>query len=184
MFFLTGLRRRPVDFEVKHNLDRFGKNGEILIIGPRPTDPARPRELTAVMLNAASAAIQGMQVFLVEDEALVALMLEDMLADLGCVLVGTADTVARALSRITEAATIDAAILDVHLGGETVFPVADALLQRRVPFAFSTGFGPADLAARYPGSRLLAKPYPAEALAQALANMRPAAAAGQGLGSI
>lgn len=127
------------------------------------------------MASAADPAVQGMRVFLVEDEPLVALMLEDMLSDLGCVLVGSAETVAQALSRMEDAPTIDVAILDVHLGGETVFPVADVLLQRHVPFVFSTGYGPADLIARYPGSHLLAKPYPAEALAQALATLRAAA---------
>lgn len=129
----------------------------------------------ADVAEVASAAVQGMRVFLVEDEVLVALMLEDMLADLGCVLVGSADTVAQALSGIADSSALDAAILDVHLRGETVFPVADALLQKRVPFVFSTGFGPAELAMRYPSSHLLAKPYPAEALAQALASMRTAA---------
>jgi CheY-like chemotaxis protein len=125
------------------------------------------------MANAASAAVQGMRVFLVEDEALITLMLEDMLADLGCVLVGSAATVGEALSRLEETSTIDAALLDVHLGGETVFPVADVLLQRRVPLVFSTGFGPIELEVRYPSSHLLAKPYPAEALAQVLASLRP-----------
>lgn len=116
-----------------------------------------------------------MRVLVVEDEALLALMLEDMLSDLGCVLTGSAETVAQALSRIAETSDIDAAILDVHLGGETVFPVADALLQRRVPFLFSTGYGPADLAVRYPGAPLLAKPYRPEALAEALASFRSSA---------
>jgi CheY-like chemotaxis protein len=122
--------------------------------------------------SAAGSVIQGMQVFVVEDEALLALMLEDILSDLGCILAGSADTVASALSKIADISTIDAAILDVHLGGETVFPVADALVHRRVPFVFSTGFGPADLAVRYPGSPLLAKPYPPEALGEVLAEMR------------
>lgn len=119
-----------------------------------------------------SSAIQGMKVLVVEDEALVALMLEDMLADFGCVVAGSAETVAKALSLIAGASGIDAAILDVHIGGEMVFPVADALLDRRVPFVFSTGFGPADLGSRYPDSLLLAKPYPPEALAAILARLR------------
>ena len=120
----------------------------------------------------ASSTIKGMRVLLVEDEALVALMLEDMLADLGCVVAGTANAVAQALSQIAGACDIEAAILDVHLGGETVYPVADVLLQRGVPFVFSTGFGPTDLAVRYPDSPLLNKPYPPAALEAALASLR------------
>src|SRR5207248_660126 len=96
---------------------------------------------------------------------LLALMIEDILADFGCVVAGSAETVAKALSLIANTSDLDAAILDVHIGGEMVFPVADALRDRHVPFVFSTGFGPADLTTRYPGSPLLAKPYPPEALA-------------------
>jgi CheY-like chemotaxis protein len=110
----------------------------------------------------------GLQIFLVEDEALVAATLEDMLADFGCVLVGAAATVADGLAAVSAASAIDAAILDVNLGGEKVFPVADILVKRDIPIVFSTGFGPADLAERYPQSRLLNKPYRAEALAELL----------------
>jgi CheY-like chemotaxis protein len=115
-----------------------------------------------------------MQVLVVEDELLLALMLEDMLADFGCVVAGPAETVAKALSLIAATADIDAAILDVHIGGEMIFPVADALRDRHVPFVFSTGFGPSDLATRYPDTPLLAKPYPPEALAATLARLRGA----------
>ena len=121
-----------------------------------------------------------MQVLVVEDELLLALMLEDVLADFGCVVTGPAETVAKALSLIAGTADIDAAILDVHIGGEMVFPVADALRDRQVPFVFSTGFGPADLATRYPDSPLLAKPYPPEALAATLAKLRNTASGAEG----
>lgn len=124
--------------------------------------------------------IQGMQVLVVEDEALLALMLEDMLADFGCVVAGSAETVGKALCLIAETSDIDAAILDVHIGGELVFPVADALQDRQVPFVFSTGFGPADLMSRYPESPLLAKPYPPEALAATLARLRKPASGAEG----
>ncbi len=124
------------------------------------------------MESSAGSAIQGMRVFVVEDEAFVALLLEETLNDLGCVFVGTAGTVASALAGIDASSPIDAAILDVHLGGEMVFPVADTLRERRVPFVFSTGFGPADLALRYPESHVLMKPYPAERLSAALASLR------------
>jgi CheY-like chemotaxis protein len=116
-----------------------------------------------------------MRVFIVEDEVLLTVMLKDILAGLGCRLVGSAQTVFQALSQLAGLSSIDAAILDLHIGGEMVFPVADALVQRGVPIVFSTGFEPGDLATRYPGCALLPKPYPSEALSAALARFRSAA---------
>lgn len=112
--------------------------------------------------------LMGFRVLVVEDEPLVSMLLEDMLDELGCVVAGTAASVAQALDLLMSNLEVDAAVLDVNLGGEKVFPVADQLFRRRVPFAFSTGFGPADLAERYPTAPLLHKPYRPEALARAL----------------
>ncbi|CAN7644823.1 response regulator [Phenylobacterium sp. LjRoot219] len=117
---------------------------------------------------AAYPALLGLEILLVEDEALVAAMLEDMLADFGCVLAGGAATVSEALAAVEAATEIDAAILDVNLGGEKVFPVADILVSRGVPIVFSTAYGPADLAERYPRARVIHKPYRPEALAELL----------------
>ncbi len=111
----------------------------------------------------------GLRVFVVEDEAMVAMMLEDMLEDFGCIIVNVAGTVDSALEQVEADQQIDAAILDVNLGGEKIYPVADALVQREVPFVFSTGYGPGDLAQRYPHSQTLTKPYEAAALATVLA---------------
>ena len=112
--------------------------------------------------------LYGLQVFVVEDEMMVSLMLEDMLEDFGCTIAGAAATVDDALSRLQSTLDIDAAILDVHVGGDMIFPVADILVKRGVPFVFSTGHGPADLPRRYPDSRLLNKPYSPEQLASVL----------------
>jgi CheY-like chemotaxis protein len=117
--------------------------------------------------------LEGLRVLIVEDEVLVAILIEDMLSELGCALVGVAPTVAEALAVLGAAAPLDVAILDVNLGGEKVFPVADLLASRGVPFVFSTAYGPADLAQRYPGRPLLHKPYPPEQLAQTLSTLRP-----------
>lgn len=122
--------------------------------------------------------LRGLKVLVVEDELLVAMVIEETLAEFGCVVAGVAATVAQALGQVQAVADLDAAILDVNLGGEKVFPVADALRARKVPFVFSTGYGPADLAQRYPESRLLGKPYTPDALAAALAALRPRPAAG------
>jgi CheY-like chemotaxis protein len=113
-------------------------------------------------------ALFGLQVLVVEDEIMAATALEDMLADFGCTVAGVAATVAEALLNLSNGSSVDAAILDVNLGGEKIYPVADILSKRCVPFVFSTGYGPADLLQRYPDSRLLHKPYRPEALAEVL----------------
>lgn len=118
--------------------------------------------------QAAYPALLGLEILLVEDEALVAAMLEDMLADFGCVLAGAAATVNDALAAVEVATEIDAAILDVNLGGDKVYPVADILVGRGVPIVFSTAYGPADLVERYPQARIIQKPYSPEALAALL----------------
>lgn len=110
----------------------------------------------------------GYQVFVVEDEVVVSMMLEDMLAEFGCIVAGVAATVEEALARILATQDIDAAILDVNLGGHAIFPVADILLARQVPFVFATGYASPELTRRYPGSRLLTKPYAPEDIAEVL----------------
>ena len=117
---------------------------------------------------AAYPALLGLEILLVEDEAIVAAMLEDMLAEFGCILAGAAATVSEALVAVQAATDIDAAILDVNLGGEKVFPVADILVSRGVPIVFSTAYDPAGLPERYPQARIIQKPYSPEALAELL----------------
>lgn len=121
------------------------------------------------MIEIDSRRLLGLHVFVVEDERLISKMLELMLADLGCVVAGVAPTVEKALAHVGAGPAMDVAILDVRLGGETVFPVADALEKRRVPFVFSTGYGTADLVDRYPRSLVLHKPYTSLNLARTLA---------------
>ena len=104
-----------------------------------------------------------MRLIIVEDEALVAMMLEDMLADLGCVVVGAAADVSHGLALVEEN-QLDAAVLDVNLGGEKVYPVAERLRARRVPFIFSTGYGLRGIATQFARIPTLAKPYGPPAL--------------------
>jgi CheY-like chemotaxis protein len=114
-------------------------------------------------------ALDGLRLLVVEDETLVAMLLEDMLTDLGCVVVGLAGTVTQgvAIARSADLA-LDAAVLDVNIGGERVFPVADALMARHVPFVFVTGYGAGGLDVRYAGRPTLAKPFQLRTLAEAL----------------
>jgi DNA-binding response OmpR family regulator len=108
------------------------------------------------------------RILIVEDEPLIAMMLEDFLDALGKTHSGTADSVAPALDLIA-AGGIDAAILDVNLrGGEQSWPVADALAARGVPFVFATGGTQDGLIDTHRDRPTLAKPFTMDGVAKAL----------------
>jgi DNA-binding response OmpR family regulator len=107
--------------------------------------------------------LSGRRILVVEDEMLVLIMIEDMLADLGCTSVTSAATVDKALA-LTNAQVFDAAILDINLNGHDSHPVAEALSARGVPFVYSTGntdHGPRN---GYSGRPVLKKPFKFEEL--------------------
>jgi CheY-like chemotaxis protein len=108
-----------------------------------------------------------MRVLVVEDEGLIAIMLEDMLDDIGCEVALSASAVPQTLGWLEAGGVADAALLDVNLGGETVFPVAEALRARGTPFAFTTGYGEAS-DARFRDAPLLSKPIRRERLVEVL----------------
>ncbi len=85
-----------------------------------------------------------MRVLVVEDELLVAMLVEDMLADAGCIVVGPFSRVAEALAAL-QTEVVDVALLDVNIAGEQVFPVAHELERLHVPFLFVSGYGQAAL---------------------------------------
>jgi CheY-like chemotaxis protein len=91
-------------------------------------------------MSVASPTLVGKRVLIVEDEALVAFMLEDFLVEFGCIPVGPCNTLAKALEAVG-AETFDLAVLDVNLNGEKVYPVAYALAERHIPFLFVSGYG-------------------------------------------
>ena len=116
-------------------------------------------------MRSQAAGLIGLRLLVVEDETIVALMLEDMLGDFGCVVVDVAGTLAKGLDLATdENLDLDGAILDVNLGGEQVYPVAERLETRGVPFIFCTGYGRAGLAPSFAHIPTLAKPYLREEL--------------------
>jgi CheY-like chemotaxis protein len=84
--------------------------------------------------------LQGARVLVVEDEAMLALGLEDMLRDLGCVVAGTAAKLDEALE-MARTSEYDVALLDVNLGGKRVDPVAEAVRERGAPIVYVTGYG-------------------------------------------
>ena len=98
------------------------------------------------------------RILIVEDEALLCLMLEQYLIDLGHEPVGPANTVAAAL-KLADQAPFDAAILDLHLGNERSDAIAEYLTMRKLPFAFATGGSTDDLTTRYADHPHVSKPY-------------------------
>ena len=108
----------------------------------------------------------GLRILLVEDEAMVAMIIEDTLNDLGCEIVGPMPSIAKALAAVKSEDHIDGAFLDVNLRGELVYPVAEALAARSIPFAFVTGYGEKGIDARYRGAPVLTKPFLPETVGQ------------------
>lgn len=107
-------------------------------------------------------------ILIVEDEPIIAMMIEDYLDELGYAVAGSADTVAAALALVAESGC-DAAILDVHLsGGEPAWPVADALLAADIPFVLATGGQTTPPPAAHAEAPALSKPYTIDALGAAL----------------
>jgi CheY-like chemotaxis protein len=114
--------------------------------------------------------LAGRRVLVVEDDMLALLMIEDMLADLGCESVTVAATVDQALALIN-GQVFDTALLDVDLDGNDSHPVADALAARGVPFAISTGYSEHHPRESGHNRPVLRKPFKREELAGILARV-------------
>lgn len=105
----------------------------------------------------------GYKVFVVEDEFLIRMLLEDMLADLGHEIAAVAGSVNEAIE-LAKTSSFELAILDVNLDGRDVYPVADILTERGVPFVFVTGYGGRGLPEPYRERLTLQKPFQLEDL--------------------
>ena len=103
--------------------------------------------------------LSGRRVLVVEDEMMVLMTIEDMLSDLGCTMICVASTVAAALKLLSDTARFDMAMLDVNLGNETSYRVADVLVGCGTPFLFATGYGESRVDARFGGRPVIRKPY-------------------------
>ncbi len=105
------------------------------------------------------------RILVVEDEALVAMLVEDALEDAGFGVIGPVRSVSQALE-VLETEEPDAAVLDLNLAGENSVAVADALVARGIPFVVATGYGAAGLPAAHRQALVLPKPYdPADLIA-------------------
>ncbi|WP_339651871.1 response regulator [Halopseudomonas pelagia] len=112
---------------------------------------------------AAQRIAEGRRVLVVEDEMTIALMIEEMLLDLGAQVIGPESRLDAAL-RLAGEASLDAAILDVNIRGGTSYPVADILAARGIPFIFCSGYNDWALEERHRDRPRLTKPYSLKAL--------------------
>jgi CheY-like chemotaxis protein len=119
--------------------------------------PARLPTRAVKFPHVVSTSAHRPSILLVEDEPLVAMMMNGFLDELDCRVVGPCNTPFEALAFLKEN-SVDAAILDINLGGETVYPVADALMRLGVPFAFVTGYGGESVDGRFSQVKRLEKP--------------------------
>ena len=113
-------------------------------------------------------ALQGRRVLVIEDESLVAMLLETILDDMGCSVIGPESNIDDGLRSAMGEASLDAALLDVNVAGQEVFPIAEALKARGVPFVFSTGYGESGLPEHWRGNPTIQKPFTEAAIRDAL----------------
>jgi CheY-like chemotaxis protein len=107
--------------------------------------------------------VSANRIMIVEDEALVAMSLAELVEELGFSVIGPFGRVRDAATALKDGG-IDAAILDVNLGGEMVYPLADVLREGRVPFVFMTGYGAESIERRFANVPVLQKPVEPQAL--------------------
>lgn len=105
-----------------------------------------------------AAPANGLQILVVEDESMIAILLEDMIYGIGHQVAGFASRVRDAMEK-TAALNFDLAVLDVNLGGELSYPIAEELEKRGIPFIFATGYGKNGVPDRFNGVPVLAKPF-------------------------
>ena len=113
------------------------------------------------------ARLSGRRILVVEDEALVAMLVEDALLEAGAEVIGPAATVAEAM-QLLERERPSAAVLDLNLAGEPSTPIADVLVRLGVPFVIATGYGAEGLPEHHADVPVLAKPYDPDELTQLL----------------
>ena len=108
-----------------------------------------------------------LRILVVEDESLVAMLIEDILVDIGCIVADIASRLEEAVSKASSL-VLDAAILDVNLDGFQTYPVAEVLERRRIPFVFSTGYGATGIPEAFQDVPIVGKPFQQEDLKRAL----------------
>jgi two-component SAPR family response regulator len=110
-------------------------------------------------MSADVARLSGRRILILEDEAMVSLLLEDMIEDFGAELAGSFSRLERALAAMENGLQVDVALLDVNVAGERSFPLAAVLTGKSVPFVFTTGYDRSGLPAEWRDAPSLRKPF-------------------------
>lgn len=112
--------------------------------------------------------LNGVRVLIVEDEPLVAILLEDMLGEFGCEIAGPAYSLEEAIAAARSEDPVDLAILDVNLRGAPVYPVAEVLVERSIRFVFASGYGTEGVDEKWRDWLSLPKPFTAQDVVRVL----------------
>ncbi len=139
---------------------------------PAAPPPARTVIASEDLSASTPASMHGRRIFLVEDEPLVAMMMTEMIRDLGAEVVGPFSTLSEALDGSFD---VDAAVLDVNVAGSLVYPLAERLAARHTPLVFLTGYDAKSVDTRFAKSAVLTKPIDERELATVLAGLFEAA---------
>jgi CheY-like chemotaxis protein len=115
--------------------------------------------------------VKGLRIFVVEDEAMIRMMVVDMLEELGHTIAAEAGHLDKAIE-FARSADFDLAILDVNLSGKMITPVAELIKARGVPLIFATGYGAAGVPEAFKGCPALQKPFEFKALELAINSIR------------
>ena len=118
--------------------------------------------------STAAGALAGCRVLVVEDEYFIADDLTRALQKLDAEVIGPVPTAGKAIALLSSGERIDAAVLDINLRGEAVFPVADALASQRIPFVFATGYDQSAIPSAFQNVPRWEKPFNPQDLALAL----------------
>ena len=116
----------------------------------------------------AGESLKGRRLLLVEDDFLIAYDFAESLRALGADVLGPVGNIDDALDLIAETPDIDGAVLDLNLGGEMSYPIADALAERSIPFVFTTGYDKANIAVRFAAVMRCEKPVQISQVVQAI----------------
>ncbi len=139
-------------------LDDLGKN--------RAAAP-QAADTTAQAQAGCAQVLAGRCILFVEDEAIIAVLIDDMLRELGAIEISHASNIAEALDLLDNSQP-HVALLDLNLGCDLVYPVAECLRARSIPFVFASGFGQGGLSGEWSDHAILQKPFDTQMLSEAL----------------